>query len=256
MPNILCVIPARKGSVSVPDKNIRSFCGIPLFLWSVCAAMESRTVTTIAISSNYSGLKELFAKHFAPDPRIAWIDRPDNLCQSDSSTEDCLLHALSVLETKYDWVVTLQPTSPIRRKNMIDIGVNTILPTKYKSLLSVEKHTPFFFQTTKATDKWHNVKWHFDRLNRKMRQQMTDDDFYYHDDGSLYVTQTQVLVTDKCRLDPEPCLMVNAATSRQIDTEDDFLVLEALWNATGQSGKYVDPLSMVAEKSVVKESSR
>ena len=251
---ILVIVPARSGSVGIPNKNIKDFCDYPLFLWSVKAALDSELVDCVAISSDYTNitldnkvyyrdLKELYfdfvirnkkvrATNFMQ--RVCFIKRPDYLCQSDSTTESCLLHCLETLEEKFDYVVALQPTSPLRNKKMINDAIKCIISDKKNSLLSVEQFTPFFLQKD-----GNKVKWHYDPDNRKMRQDLEENEFFYHDDGNLYITKTSFLQNFGCRLDSEPYLYINdPLCSKQIDSELDWLILETIFQKSNSS-KYV-----------------
>lgn len=95
--SVLAVIPARSGSKRCPGKNFRSFRGKPLYLWSVEAAYESQYVDTVTVSLDK--------------------DRP-HLCDDNASNEDVLRYHLR--QHPHDWVVLLQPTSPLRTATDID----------------------------------------------------------------------------------------------------------------------------------------
>ena len=232
---ILAIIPARSGSVGIPNKNIKDFCDYPLFLWSVKAALDSELVDGVVISSDYKNeLKDLYFTFFAKNEKIHWVQRPDYLCQSDSTTESCLIHCIDSLEEEFDYVVALQPTSPVRIWWMINDAIKCIIDSKKNSLLSVEQFTPFFLQKN-----GNKVKWHFDPNNRKMRQDLEENEFFYHDDGNLYITKTSFLQNFGCRLDREPYLYTNdSLCSYQIDNELDWLILETILTKSNSS-KYV-----------------
>ena len=90
--------------------------------------------------------------------------------------------------------------------------------------MTVSKHTPFFVQK-----KPNELKWYFDIYDRKMRQDILEDEFFYHDDGCLYITDTIHLMLKRCRLSLDSCLFENDKySSLQIDGEDDFVILESI----------------------------
>ena len=51
-PNILCIIPARKGSTGLPNKNIKKLAGNPLIEWTLEAALKSRLISKIVVSTD------------------------------------------------------------------------------------------------------------------------------------------------------------------------------------------------------------
>lgn len=112
---VLAVIPARGGSRRCPRKNIRPYKGIPLVNRALDAAHDSRLIDTIAVSTEDAEIKG----HVRRDEwLIEVIDRPPELATDDASNEDVLRHALSLYP--HDWVVLLQPTSPLRTAEDID----------------------------------------------------------------------------------------------------------------------------------------
>jgi len=232
----LAVIPARAGSQQVKNKNIKNFCGYPLFIWSIAAALQSKFIDTIAVSSNYNNLEDMYLKYCNSNKKIRWIKRPEYLCGPESTTESCLIHTIGSLQDQnFDFVITLQPTSPLRLKHMIDQSISDVINKNKKSLFSVQSHTPFFVQKIGET-----LKWHYDFQHRKMRQNLTEDEWFFHDDGSLYISDVNTLLNSGSRLDSSSLLFVNdELCSRQIDTQTDFFVLTKIMQAMKYNNMYV-----------------
>ena len=102
---VLAVIPARSGSKRCPGKNFRVFRGKPLYLWAVEAANNSRYIDMVIISLNN--------------------DRPPELRTDTASCEDVLRHHQA--QKPHDWIVLLQPTSPLRTVEDIDACIELAL---------------------------------------------------------------------------------------------------------------------------------
>lgn len=218
---VVALIPARAGSVGIRDKNLKLFNGLPLFVWSILAAQQSKYVDKIVVSSNYIAIARI-ASIYLDISNIEFLKRPEYLCTGDSTTEECMLHTLKSLQDKYDFIITLQPTSPIREKIMIDAALEAMITKDKLTCMSVQASTPFFIQNQSD-----GLKWHYDPQNRKMRQQLTEDEMFFHDDGGLYITNVETLSKTKCRLDKDPLLYINNEfSSYQIDSENDWLILE------------------------------
>lgn len=95
---VLAVIPARSGSKRCPNKNFLPFRGKTLYLWTLEAAQSSRYIDTVKLSLDK--------------------DRPPELSTDEAKSEDVLRYHLK--ETPHDWIVLLQPTSPLRTTEDID----------------------------------------------------------------------------------------------------------------------------------------
>ena len=139
---VLAIIPARGGSKGIPRKNIIQFSGKPLIQWSIDAALNSSVITDIAVSSDDDEILELVKKNV----QIKTIKRPKELAQDNSRTEPVLVHALeNIKDVKYDYLVLLQPTSPLRKASDIDEAFNKLIAINANSLISVcsIEHHPF-----------------------------------------------------------------------------------------------------------------
>jgi CMP-N,N'-diacetyllegionaminic acid synthase len=111
---VLAVIPARGGSKRTHRKNIRLFRGKPLLLYTVDAASASDYIDKIVVSTedmDISSVAELSGANV--------IKRPQELATDTSTNEDVLRHAMTIYPD-YNWIVLLQPTSPLRLAKDID----------------------------------------------------------------------------------------------------------------------------------------
>lgn len=139
---VLAIIPARGGSKGIPRKNLINFSGKPLMQWSIEAAIKSKYITDIVVSSDDNEILNLARKN----KEIVALKRPYNLAQDNSKTEPVLIHVLESLEDKdFDYLVLLQPTSPLRSSKDIDTAFEELLNTDATALISVceLEHHPF-----------------------------------------------------------------------------------------------------------------
>jgi N-acylneuraminate cytidylyltransferase len=264
---ILSVITARGGSKGIPGKNIKILAGKPLFIWSLEAAVQAKA-DLVCVSSDSPDVEKIthqwIKENQEHSSRVYFLKRPENIATDLSKSEMSLIHAASsyFAETKIlpDFVVMLQPTSPIRKKGLIDKCIDEIIDLGKNSLMTVSEHTPFFVKkrswqddfdpyTLKVVDessplffreKKEPYVWYYNPQNRPMRQELTENDMFYHDDGNVYVTRTNHLFTSKCHLDNDPVLITNDKySSCQIDTEEDFIIVENIMKHIRQTGEYV-----------------
>ncbi|MBF0162244.1 MAG: acylneuraminate cytidylyltransferase family protein [Magnetococcales bacterium] len=108
--SVLAIIPARGGSKGLPGKNILPLAGKPLIAWSIETARACPEIDRLILSSDDA---EIIATAQAWGCEVPFI-RPPHLANDTASTLAVLLHALESLPERYEWLVLLQPTSPLR----------------------------------------------------------------------------------------------------------------------------------------------
>ena len=113
---VLGVIPARGGSKGIPRKNIRDMAGKPLIGWAIDEGLKSRYVDRLVLSTDDQEIARVARDYGAEVPFM----RPPELARDTSTGIDPVIHMIDTLPEKYDYVVLLQPTSPLRTVEDID----------------------------------------------------------------------------------------------------------------------------------------
>lgn len=131
--SVLGLIPARGGSKGIPRKNVRPVAGKPLIAWTVEAALGSRVIDRVVLTTDNDEIAEVAASFGCEVP----FRRPAELASDETDTLDAVLHALDNLDKSYDWLVLLQPTSPLRLSADIDSAVEACLAAGAASCVSV-----------------------------------------------------------------------------------------------------------------------
>ena len=114
---VLGVIPARGGSKRFPRKNVAPFRGLPLLVWSIVQAEQSNYLDTLVCSTDDDEIELMALIHGCKA-----LKRPANLATDEATNEDVLRHALFLYPA--DYIVLLQPTSPLRLTQDIDSAIN------------------------------------------------------------------------------------------------------------------------------------
>lgn len=235
---ILCIVTARSGSKGIPGKNYRDLLGKPLFVWSLEAGLQSKYVDDVAISSNCKECKRIYdeeehlSEFLGEEQKAIWVQRPEEFSTGTSKNEDALIHVLNTLDEQYDIVINLQPTSPCRRDGLLDKCVEEYYRGDYDSLLTASKDTPFIWQ--KINGEWRYPVDKNDCCERKMRQEFDEDEFVYHDNGCIYITDVNVMLKTECRIGNKPCVFeTSGLDSLQIDEEHDFMLIEQMAKVKG-----------------------
>ena len=132
---ILGIIPARGGSKRLPRKNIKDLAGKPMIAYTIAAARESAMLGRFLVSTEDPEIAEVAERYGAEV-----IDRPPDLADDKSSVYDEILRIMS--EIPCEWVVLLQPTSPLRNGEDIDNAINLCRANAAPSCVSCEYGIP------------------------------------------------------------------------------------------------------------------
>ena len=132
---IIAIIPARGGSKGISRKNIKSLAGKPLIAYSIEAALKSKYINSVVVSTEDEEIAKISEKCGAEV-----IERPEELAKDEKPTIDVIFQVLEILRMKNhtpDIVVLLQPTSPLRDTEDIDNAIELFLNGGCESVVSV-----------------------------------------------------------------------------------------------------------------------
>lgn len=140
--NFICIIPARAGSKGIKNKNIKIVGGKPLIYWSIKEALKSKYFSKVIVSTDSRKIKNISEKYGAECPFL----RPKKLSGDKAPTVKVIQHVIKFLKnnmkiTNYDYIVLLQPTSPLRKLQDIENSIKIFLSKKKyaSSLISVSE---------------------------------------------------------------------------------------------------------------------
>ena len=133
---MLAIIPARRGSKRLVNKNIKLLLGKPLISYTIEQAKVTKSITRIVVSTEDDDIARI-----ARQSGISVISRPSSLAQDDTPMFPVIQFTLNYLG-KYEgykpiWIVLLQPTSPLRTVGDIDSAIEIIKGGQFDSLASV-----------------------------------------------------------------------------------------------------------------------
>ena len=131
-PRILALIPARAGSKRLKNKNILDFNGLPLISWTINSALKSKYISKVIVSSDDKRVHRLI-KNFSS---VHAINRPASLATDLASSSDVALHAIKFFPD-YDYLILLQPTSPLRDSHDIDSAFEYLAERQARSCFSL-----------------------------------------------------------------------------------------------------------------------
>lgn len=115
--NIVALIPARRGSTRIPDKNIKDFFGHPLLAYTICQAKQTGIFSRVIVSSDSKAYLDIAEAYGAQT-----IRRPFPISDTLSTDFEWVNHAMSHLKKFYevpDCFCILRPTNPFRKPETI-----------------------------------------------------------------------------------------------------------------------------------------
>ena len=137
MNETLIFIPARSGSKRIKNKNIRKINGKPLIYWTIKYAKKYSKNKDILVSSDSKIIHQI-----SVDEKVKFFKRPKNISSDNAEVYFAVVHALKKIENtkKYKYIALLQPTSPLRPKNMISNGIKILKKNKnFQNLIHLER---------------------------------------------------------------------------------------------------------------------
>ena len=232
---VLGVIPARGGSKTIPRKNIRDLLGIPLIAYTIREALKAKTLTRLIVSSEDSEILAVARKYGAETPFV----RPRELATDDSLTIDVVIHAITTVEeqegTKYNYVVVLQPTTPLRTAEDIDTAVMKLIESGADSVISIVNVGAIHPYRMKTIVNGLLVDYADEEIENMPRQKLPP---VYIRNGSIYATKRDVLVEERT-FKGKTCIPYEMPEERSvnIDNKFDLMLAESLLRAKYVAGQ-------------------
>ncbi len=187
------IITARGGSKSIPRKNIIDLGGKPVLAYSIEAALKSQ-LDDVILSTEDEEIAEVGRKYGVKVPFM----RPQELSHDDTPHVPVLIHALleyeKISSEHYDYILTIQPTSPLRISADINNAIEIARNHKPDCVVSLEKFTDLSIEKLKyLVDDGRVVsaveeEKKLEGLPRQKRRPL------YRRNGAIYLTKRKVLL--------------------------------------------------------------
>ena len=219
--SILAVIPARGQSKRLPRKNILDLNGKPLIVWSINAGLESKYIDKVVVTSDDKEIIQISNGY-----RVDVIKRPDNLANDTATTFDALKHVIENSD-KFDYIILLQATSPLRTSKHIDEAIELLESKKANAIVSVceMSHTPLWSNT--LPENGSMKKFLGENIINKRSQ---DLETYYRLNGAIYICRTDLLLINKSFFirDNIYAYKMKRIDSIDIDESIDFIIAKSI----------------------------
>ena len=224
---IIAIIPARGGSKGLPGKNLRNIFGKPLIEWTIEKAKEEQYLDTILVTTDHMETADISIKLGVEVPFI----RPKELADDYASTYDVIRHALEYYtksERKiFDYVVLLEPTSPLRDDGDIDTMLEMLInhASEYDSIVSVGEISEHPAIVKRLDDS--KIKSYCEELVQTTRRQ--DNTPAYFPYGVAYMAKTSILLKENTFY-TRRCMSFKIKRYQNYEIDDiyDFLCVEKI----------------------------
>ena len=218
----MAIIPARGGSKGIPGKNIADIAGKPLIAWTIEAALASRIIDRVVVSTDDDKIAEIARNHGAEVP---WM-RPPELALDTTATVDVLIYNLQRLETEQnyipDLIMLLQPTSPLRTSDDIVNAVDVYKEKDAKTVVSVCETSDHPYLVKKLDDTGQ-ISTFMDISSGEQNLRRQDLPPAYVLNGAIYLTGRNSLLQQKSLYEkPVFAYIMPAERSIDIDTPLDM----------------------------------
>ncbi|UBZ11209.1 acylneuraminate cytidylyltransferase family protein [Leeuwenhoekiella palythoae] len=208
----LIIIPARAGSQRLPEKNMRQLGDKPLLGHSIAYAQDNG-FSNVIVTSNDARVLE-----YAKEVGVEAIKRPDALAGNEEPVVTALQHAVNQLQKKYDAVILLQPTNPLRPGGLLKEAMADFEREDCDSLMTVSRNEHKLGTISNNQ---------FIPYNYEMGQRSQDLEPLFYENGLLYIFKTELLKQGKLLgAKNYPLIVDHPFAEIDIDTEADFIKAE------------------------------
>jgi len=221
---IIAVIPARKNYKKNKKKNLIKLNGLPLISYTIDYAKKSKLIDRIFVSTDGKEIASV-SKKFGAEI----IMRPKNLSNDIIMPDHAVVHAIDyvekVLHYNFDYVVFLQPTTPLREATELDEAIKYCVKKNFDTVFSSIDYKPFLWRRNK-----HSIyPVTGNPFKRKRRQIMND----INETGSYYITNKAIFKKFKNRFGKKVSNYDSDILSLfEIDTLNDYKFIKELFKTS------------------------
>lgn len=221
--DMIAIIPARGGSKGLLGKNVMELNGKPLIAYTIDAALKSKGIDRVIVSTDSEEIAEVAKKWGAEVPFM----RPPELASDSSQAIDTYLYTIERFEKEFaetiNSFVVLLPTCPLRHEDDIDNAIQLFYDKNADSIISY-------------TEELHPIKWHkyidkdgkFEDIFDNSLNNRQDYRTSYYPNGAIYVFSKGLIKKRKYYGENSFPFIMPHSRSVDIDTIDDFIYADFL----------------------------
>lgn len=220
---MIAIIPARSGSKGLKGKNTKILLGKPLIAYTIEAALKSKYISDVIISTDDQHIYDTALKYGAKKTFL----RPVDLAQDDSLVIDTYIYTINKLNNEFGYnikdFIVLQPTSPLRKYEDIDNAIALFHKNEADSVISY-------------TEEYHPITWHkyidkngqFENIFPDTIKNRQENRPSYYPNGAIFIFKYSLIKNKQYYSDKSYGYLMSRESSIDIDTIQDFDYAEYL----------------------------
>ena len=183
--NFFAIIPARAGSKGIPNKNMKDLNGFPLIQYTINAVLASQIEEFIISTDSKEIINYCFERGYN------YIVRPEKFSQDDSKAIDVINHVIESKKINHEYIVYLQPTSPLRTEYHINESIGLIESTPEADSLVSIVNVPHNF----VPESLMKIKdgFLYEISDTKIYNRQKKPDYYARNGAAIYITKRKNL---------------------------------------------------------------
>jgi len=223
---ILAIVPARRRSKSIKNKNIKLLAGKPLISYSIKTALACKKIDKTIVSTDSQKYADIAKKYGAEVPFL----RPKKLAKDDTPMIPVLQHAVTFFENKgekIETIILLQPTSPLRRVSDIKFCLQSLRKPETDSVVTVceVEHNPYSDMVSVNSAGY--LKYPLFTTDKPLHRRQ-DAPLVYRINGAIFAIKRNVLMKGKIFTNKTRMIKIPVERSSDIDSKNDFEYAEFL----------------------------
>jgi len=217
--NCIVIIPARKNSKRIKGKNLRHLNGKPLISHSIEYALKHIDQKNIWVNTDDDLVIDLAKKY-----KVSTYKRPSRLAKDETLTNEVVIDFCQYLVRegiKFENIITLQPTNPLRSENLLETALNQLIKSKRKSLMSVSVLYKKFGRI---------INNNYVPMNYQLGERHQDLETLFYENGLIYISTKEAVLEEKEYISSDLFPLVTDEIGAQIDIdyEEDFKLAELI----------------------------
>jgi len=224
---MIALIPARCGSKGLIKKNIKELLGKPMIAYTIEAALKSKYISEVIISTDCKEIEEIALRLGAK----SYFLRPEYLASDEAKAVDTYIYTIEKLNSDFNHtinnIIILQPTSPLRTTEDIDNAIELFKKKHADSVISY-------------TEEHHPIVWHKYITKEKKFTNIFDDSILnrqeikksYYPNGAIFIFKYDLIKHKTYYNENSYAYIMPRERSIDIDEEIDFKFAEFLMKGT------------------------
>ncbi|WP_108802659.1 cytidylyltransferase domain-containing protein [Aquimarina sp. Aq107] len=216
---IVALLPMKGNSERVPNKNLKDFCGEPLYTRVLDTLLESSFIDKVIINTDSSRIKNEVQKNY--DDSVIVLDRPQEIIGDLVSMNKVIENDISRIEA--DLYIQTHSTNPLLKTGTLDRAIQKMfdIQNKYDSIFSVTRIQTRLYDQNVAP------------FNHDPKQLLRTQDLepLYEENSNFYIFTKQSFVkSGGKRIGAKPFMFeIDKTEAVDIDEPQDFIIAESLY---------------------------